>query len=102
MMAWISRRPWVAVRMVIRAVRVANREQVRMWESVLLTSRAAPAMATGPLRWVPSLDGNRLVGSYLPAWDPSEMGLRQTRKPGTPACARQLRRAALFSRGMAG
>jgi hypothetical protein len=37
-----------------------------MWECLLLTSRAVPTTATGPLRWVPSLDGNRLVGSYLP------------------------------------
>jgi hypothetical protein len=51
---------------VIRAVRIANDEQVYMWECLLLTSRAVPTTATGPLRWVPSLDGNRLVGSYLP------------------------------------
>jgi hypothetical protein len=48
MMAWIGRRLRLAVRTVIRAV------------------RAVPTTATGPLRWVPSLDGNRLVGSYLP------------------------------------
>jgi hypothetical protein len=69
MMAWIGRRPWVAVRMVIRAIRMANDQQVCMWESILLTSRAVPATTTGPLRWVASLDGNRLVGSYLPTWD---------------------------------
>jgi|HubBroStandDraft_4_1064222.scaffolds.fasta_scaffold172194_1 hypothetical protein len=74
MMAWISRRLWLAVRTVIRAVRMANDEQVYMWECLLVTSRAVPAAATGPLRWVPSLDGNRLVGSYLPTWDPSETG----------------------------
>lgn len=74
MMAWIGRHLWLAVRTVIRAVKIANDEQVRMWESVLLTSRAAPETATGPLRWVPSLDGNRLVGSYVPTWDPSETG----------------------------
>jgi hypothetical protein len=72
MITWIGRRLWLAVQMVIRAVRMANDEQVYMWECVLLTSRALPATASGPLRWVPSLDGNRLVGSYLPTWDQSE------------------------------
>jgi hypothetical protein len=67
MMARIGRRLWLPARAVIRAVRMANREQVYMWECVLLTSRTMPATATGPLRWVPSLDGNRLVGSYLPS-----------------------------------
>jgi hypothetical protein len=66
MMAWIGRRLRLAVRTVIRAVRMANDEQVHMWECLLLTSRAVPATAIGPLRWVPSLDGSRLVGSYLP------------------------------------
>ena len=66
MMAWIGRRLRLAVLTVIRAVRIANGEQVYMWECLLLTSRAVPTTATGPLRWVPSLDGNRLVGSYLP------------------------------------
>jgi len=74
MMAWAGRCLWLAVRMVIRAVRLANDEQVRMWECVLLTSGAAPLTAAGPLRWVPSLDGYRLVGSHLPAQDPSETG----------------------------
>jgi hypothetical protein len=72
MIAWAGRRLWPAARMVIRAVRMANDEQVRMWECVLLTSGAAPLSAAGPLRWVPSLDGNRLVGSHLPAQDPSK------------------------------
>jgi hypothetical protein len=45
---------------------MANNEQVHMWECVLLTSGAVPPTATGPLRWIPSLDGYRLVGSYLP------------------------------------
>jgi hypothetical protein len=67
MMARIGRSLWPAARAVIRVVRMANHEQVYMWECVLLTSRTMPATATGPLRWVPSLDGNRLVGSYLPS-----------------------------------
>ena len=74
MMAWAGRRLWLAVRTVIRAVRLAHHEQVYMWECVLLTSGTAPLSAAGPLRWVPSLDGHRLIGSHLPAWDTSETG----------------------------
>jgi hypothetical protein len=59
---------------VIRAVRLAHDEQVRMWEYVLLTSGAAPLSAADPLRWVRSLEGYRLVGSHVPAQDPSETG----------------------------
>ena len=39
-MAWAGRRLWLAVQTVIRAVRMAHDEQVRMWECVLLTSGA--------------------------------------------------------------
>jgi hypothetical protein len=74
MMAWVGRRLWLAVRMVIRAVRLAHDEQVRMWECILLTSGAAPLTAAGPMRWVPSLDGYRLAGSHMPAQDPGELG----------------------------
>jgi hypothetical protein len=74
MMAWAGRRLWLAVRTLIRAVRMAHHEQVSMWECILLTSGAAPLTAAGPLRWVPSLDGYRLAGSHLPAQDPSETG----------------------------
>jgi len=69
LMAWASRRLWLAVRMVIRAVRMAHHEQVRMWECILLTSGAAPLTVAGPLRWVRSLDGYRLDGSHLPVRD---------------------------------
>jgi hypothetical protein len=69
MMAWIGGRIWLAVRLVIRVVRMANDGQVHVWECVLLTSRTVPVMAIGPLRWVSSRDGNRLIGSYLPSWD---------------------------------
>jgi len=72
--AWVSRCLWLAVRTVIRAVRMAHDEQVRMWECILLTSGTAPLTAAGPLRWVPSLGGYRLDGSHLPAQDPSETG----------------------------
>jgi len=72
LMAWAGRCLWLAVRTVIRAVRMAHHEQVNMWECILLTSGAAPLTAAGPLRWVPSLDGHRLAGSHLPAQDPSK------------------------------
>jgi hypothetical protein len=58
MIAWAGRCPLLAVRTVIRAVRMAHDEQVRMWECVLLTFGAAPLTA-GPLRWVPSLGSYR-------------------------------------------
>jgi hypothetical protein len=74
MMGWAGGRLWLAVRTVIRAVRLAHHEQVRMWECVLLTSGAAPLTAAGPLRWVRSLDGYRLAGSHVPAQDPAETG----------------------------
>jgi len=74
MLAWVGLRLWLAVRTVIRAVGMAHYEQVRMWECILLTSGAAPLTAAGPLRWVRSLDGYQLVGSHLPAQDPSETG----------------------------
>ena len=60
--------------MVIRAVKMAHDEQVRMWECVLLSSGAAPLTAADPLRWVGSLDGYRLAGSHAPAQDLSETG----------------------------
>jgi hypothetical protein len=78
LMARAGRRLWLAVRTVsrtvIRAVRLAHHGQVSMWECVLLTSGAAPLTAAGPLRWVPSLGGDRLIGSHLPAQDTSETG----------------------------
>ena len=74
MLAWAGRCPQLAAWTVIRAVRMAHHEQVRMWESILLTSGASPLTAAGPLRWVRSLDGYRLIGSHLPAQDLSETG----------------------------
>jgi hypothetical protein len=73
-LARAGRRLRLAVRTVIRAVRMAHYEQVRMWECVLLTSGAAPLTTAGPLRWVPSLGGYRLAGSHPLAQDPSETG----------------------------
>jgi hypothetical protein len=74
MIARAGRRLWLAAWMVIRAVKMAHDEQVRMWECILLTSGAAPLTAAGPLRWVASLSGYRIAGSHLPAQDPSETG----------------------------
>ena len=74
LMAWAGRRLWLAARTVIRAVTMAHHEQVRMWECILLTSGAAPLTAAGPLRWVRSLDGDRLAGSHLPAQDQAGTG----------------------------
>jgi hypothetical protein len=48
MIAWTGKCLWPAVRMVIRAVRMAHDEQLSMWECVLLTSGAAPLVAAGP------------------------------------------------------
>ena len=69
-----GRRLWLAAWTVIRAVKMAHDEQVRMWECVLLSSGAAPLTAAGPLRWVGSLDGYRLDGSHVLAQDLSETG----------------------------
>jgi hypothetical protein len=74
MMAWLGRRVRLAIRTVTRAARTANDEQVHMWECLLLTSGAVSPTAAGPLRWVASLDGYRLVGSYLPVEYPSGTG----------------------------
>jgi hypothetical protein len=74
MMAWTGGRLWLAAWTMLRAVQMAHREQVRMWECILLTSGAAPLTAAGPLRWVRSLDGYRLIGSHLPAQDLSDTG----------------------------
>jgi hypothetical protein len=70
MIVRVARRAWLAVRRAVRGARKASHEQVHMRECLLLTSAAE----TGPLRWVPSPEGHRLAGSYLPAPDPSETG----------------------------
>jgi hypothetical protein len=74
MLAWAGRRLWLAARTVIRAVTMAHHEQVYAWECILLASGAALLTAAGPLRWVPSLGGDRLAGSHLPAQEPSQTG----------------------------
>ena len=73
-MAWAGRRLWLAAWMAIRTVKMAHDERVSMWECILLTSGAAPLTAADPRHWVASLGGYRLVGSHLPAQDPSETG----------------------------
>ena len=72
LMACAGRLLWLAAWTVIRAVRMAHHEQVRMWKYILLTSRAAQLTAAGPLRWVRSLGGDRLAGSHLPATTTSQ------------------------------
>ena len=74
MIAWVGSRVRPAARKVIRAVKEAHDEQVYAWECVLRANRAVPQTVTGPLRWVNSLDGYRLVGSHLPAQDQSQTG----------------------------
>lgn len=74
MIAGVGRRVRLVVRMVIRALRKANDEQLYMWECLWLSSRTAPVTDTGQLRWRPSLDGHRLVGTHLPVQGPSETG----------------------------
>ena len=62
----MGRRTLRAVRHAARAIRHVHDEQVYMWECLWRISRVTPPAAAGPLRWVPSLDGHRLEGSYLP------------------------------------
>jgi len=57
---------WRALRQGARAIRVLHDEQVYMWERFYLANRALVPQ-TGPLTWVPTLDGYRLTGSHLPA-----------------------------------
>jgi hypothetical protein len=101
MRAWAGRCLWLAVRMMIRTVRMAHDEQVSMWECLLLTSGAAPLTAAGPLRWIASLGGYRLAGSHLPAQDPAKQGgnpgwrpraktpASGTARPYTPPCGQR-------------
>jgi hypothetical protein len=65
---------WQAVRCAARAIRVAHNEQVYMWECMWRSSTVAPPTATGPLCWVPSLDGYRLDGSHLAGPDRGRNG----------------------------
>ena len=57
-----------------------------MWECVLETSGAAPLSAAGPLRWVRSVEGYRLVGSHVPAQEPA----KRAGNPGLAAAAQDL------------
>ena len=59
---------WRTIRRAAVALRALNDEQIWMWEVYLRSSRAAPDR-TGPLAWVPSLDGPRLTGDDLPIPD---------------------------------
>jgi hypothetical protein len=57
-----SRPAW---RRAATALRDLHREQVYAWECLLRANRA-PADRPGPLTWTTSLDGPRLVGTWLP------------------------------------
>jgi len=59
---------WRAACHVAAGLRDLHREQVYAWECICRASRA-PVDRPGPLTWVPSLDGQRLVGTWLPAPD---------------------------------
>jgi hypothetical protein len=69
MTAATGRRAGRAMRRAASAIRKARDEQVYMWECFWLSNRAVPTATTGPLSWIPSLDGYRLSGSYLPGQD---------------------------------
>jgi hypothetical protein len=55
---------WRAACRVAAALREVHREQVYAWECLCRASRA-PADRPGPLTWISSLDGPRLVGTWL-------------------------------------
>lgn len=59
---------WRAACRVAAMLRDLHREQVYAAECICLVSRA-PVDRPGPLTWIPSLDGPRLVGAWLPAPD---------------------------------
>jgi len=59
---------WRAACHVAAVLRNLHREQVYAWECTCRASRA-PVDRPGPLIWIPSLDGPRLVGTRLPAPD---------------------------------
>lgn len=57
---------WRAMRRAGRALQDLNRELEQASESFWLAGRT-PVPRSGPMAWVPSLDGYRLTGSHLPA-----------------------------------
>ena len=59
---------WRAACRVAVALRDLHREQVYAWEGLCRASRA-PVDRPGPLTWTSSLDGPRLVGTWLCAPD---------------------------------
>jgi hypothetical protein len=67
---------WRAVGRAFAALGPTHAEQILRWEAWCQASRTA-VPETGPLTWVLTLDGYRLVGHHLPA--PSDTGARGTR-----------------------
>ncbi len=66
---------WRAAGRVAAALRAIHDEQVLAWEAVFHHNRM-PADRAGPLTWMPSLDGPRLTGRYLPGSYESRSGRR--------------------------
>jgi hypothetical protein len=64
--ATIGRHLVAGVHRAATSLRHVHREQTLMWELWWQANRATVPSA-GPLRWVLTLDGNRLAGSHLPA-----------------------------------
>ena len=60
-------------RRVAAALRHINAEQTLMWELSWQAGRAT-VPKTGPLTWVPTLDGYRLAGDHLPTSDDIRTG----------------------------
>lgn len=73
MIAEIGRRLWRAMRCSGRALRNLNGDLMQASECFWLAGRVS-VPRSGPMAWVPSLDGYRLIGSYAP-------------EPGQPADA---------------
>ena len=65
MIAALGWHVWRAMRGVTRALRDLNADLMQASECFWLAGRA-PVPRSGPMAWVPSLDGYRLTGSYLP------------------------------------
>ena len=65
MIAALGRLAWRAMRRVGRALRKLDGDLMQASECLWLAGRA-PVSRSGPMAWVPSLEGYRLTGRYLP------------------------------------
>ncbi len=64
---------WRATRRAALAIRDLHRDLEQASECRWLSARV-PVPGTGPLAWVPSLDGYRLTGNHLPGEPASSKG----------------------------